>query len=264
MDHDFHYANIIPSVALRCHIPAEVSGSFFIGGDDGIGQIFVTLRDATFDPSEVFDHCAQLIDCLRRKDLNPNVLVLQTDGGPDHSLKRVATKFALIATFKELNIDHLVVLRGAPNGSARNKVERSMSILNLPLAHMAIKREKMHQWAEDDLKKASSMKQVREAGKKVEERRKKAIASVEQLEENYNSFVIAETSEYHVCTCSRYFLLFTCILTTRLHLQKLSPLYQRCLRRAIFQLSKCLQLLLLRVCYFSSILVLVHQRDQVT
>ena len=121
MDHDFHCSNGIAAVTLRCNIPKDVTGSFFIGSDeDGYGQIFVTLRDATFDPSQVFDHCAQLIDCLRRKGLDPTVLVLQTDGGPDHSLKRAATKLACIAMFKELDIDHLVVLRGAPNGCSLN------------------------------------------------------------------------------------------------------------------------------------------------
>lgn len=100
----------------------------------------MTLRDAIFDPSNVYDHCAQLIDAVREKGLKPTVLVLQTDGGPDHSLKRLATKMALIALFKELDIDHLAVLRSAPNGSAGNKIERAMSVLNLPLAHTATKR----------------------------------------------------------------------------------------------------------------------------
>ena len=57
-------------------------------------------RDFTFDPSNVFDHCAQLIDTIRKKCLNSTVLVLQTDGSVDHSLKRVATNLAMIAVFK--------------------------------------------------------------------------------------------------------------------------------------------------------------------
>ena len=84
LDHDFHYANLVALVTLRSDIPANVSGSFFIGDEGGRGQLFVTLCDATFDPSNVFDHCAQLIDTLKKKDLRPFVLVLQTDGGPDH------------------------------------------------------------------------------------------------------------------------------------------------------------------------------------
>lgn len=51
MDYDFHYANTIPSVTLRCNLPSDISGSLFIGDEDGIGKIFVTLRDAMFDPS---------------------------------------------------------------------------------------------------------------------------------------------------------------------------------------------------------------------
>ena len=106
------------------------------------------LRDAIFDPSNVFDHCAQLIDMLRKKGLKPTVLVLQTDGGPDHSLKRVATKLALIAVQRELDIDHLAVLRGAANGSAMNKLERAMIILNLPLDHPELKTGDMPKRAE--------------------------------------------------------------------------------------------------------------------
>ena len=137
MDHEFHYSNVIASVSLRSNILEAVSGSFFIGGEDGNGQIFVTLCDAVFDPSEVYDHCVQLIATPREQGLSPTVLVLQTDGGPDHSLKRLATKLALVATFRELDLDHLVVLRCAPNGSAMNKVERAMSVLlNLGLAHV--------------------------------------------------------------------------------------------------------------------------------
>ncbi len=69
------------------------------------------LRDAIFDPSKVFDHATQLIDVLERKDLSHSVLVLQTEGGPDHSLKQVATKLAMIALFCKLDIDHLVIIR---------------------------------------------------------------------------------------------------------------------------------------------------------
>ena len=77
-------------------------GSFFIGDDDEFGQIFVIVRDAIFNPANVIDHCAQLIDTLRRKELNPTVLIFLTDGDPDHSMKRVTVQLAPIATFKEL------------------------------------------------------------------------------------------------------------------------------------------------------------------
>ena len=49
---------------------------------------------------------------------------------------RVAVQFALTATFEELDINHSVVLVCAPDGSARNKVEQSMSVLDLGLTHV--------------------------------------------------------------------------------------------------------------------------------
>ena len=100
MDRDFHYAKIIASMSLECNIPNKISGSFFIGDEGSNGQMFVALRDASFDPSNVFDSCAQLIETIRKKGLNPTVLVLQTDGGIGHSLNRVATKLAMITAFK--------------------------------------------------------------------------------------------------------------------------------------------------------------------
>ena len=112
MDHDFHVGNIIPSVSLLCNIPTYVSGSFFIGKNDRYGQIYTTLRDGVFDGSKMNDHCAQLTAVLRTKGLTPTVLVLQTDGGSDHLLKRIAYKLILtgMCRFRELDLDHLVVL----------------------------------------------------------------------------------------------------------------------------------------------------------
>ena len=194
MDHDFHYSNLIPSVCLRSNIPKVISDSFFIGGEDGFGQIFVTLRDAIFDPSEVFDHCAQLIDTLRRAGLTPTVLVLQTDGGPDHSLKRVLVKLALVAMFIDLDLDHLVVLRCAPNGSAMNKVERSMSVLNLPLAHVSLKRGDMPEWAEEAVKNCNSMAIVRTVADKLDEKVKKAKKRIADLDKKLSDIPTAEAA----------------------------------------------------------------------
>jgi len=108
MDHDFHYGSIVPSVLLSCNIPSDIGGSFFCGDEEtGTGQIFVTLRDAIFDPSKVFDHMAQMINTFGIANKNPSVLVLQTDGGPDRSLKRVQVRLALVATFKYLNLNQM-------------------------------------------------------------------------------------------------------------------------------------------------------------
>jgi U3 small nucleolar RNA-associated protein 14 len=67
----------------------------------------------------------------------------------------------MIALFLVMDFDHLVVLRGAPHGSFLNKVERSMSLLNLGLQHVALVRKQMEPWAETVLSSASSMAEVR-------------------------------------------------------------------------------------------------------
>ena len=59
---------------------------FYSGGENGDGEIYVTLRDATFDGSDIFGHCAQLYQIINNKNVQPFIILLQTDGGPDHNL----------------------------------------------------------------------------------------------------------------------------------------------------------------------------------
>ena len=171
-DHDFGFANIVPSVTLTCNIPDSMAGSFFGGGETGDGEIDVTLKDAVFQKSDVFYHTAQLVQSLESRDRHPYVLLLQTDGGPDHNIKFVRTKLAMIALFFKMDLDHLVVIRGAPNGSYLNKVERGMSTLNLGLQHVALVRKTMPDWAENGISSAGSMKEVRKFAEDHENKKK--------------------------------------------------------------------------------------------
>ena len=59
------------------------------------------------------------------------LLLLYSDGGPDHRVTYHATKLALISLFIENDLDMLIVCRTAPNNSWANVVERVMSIINL-------------------------------------------------------------------------------------------------------------------------------------
>jgi hypothetical protein len=181
-DHDWKCANIIPSVLHLGNIPDDMSGSFFGGGHDtGTGELEVVLKDATFDASDVFSHCAQLLVSMRERQV-PFLLLLQTDGGPDHNLMFVRTQLALVAMFLELEeIDHLVVLRGCPQGSYLNTVERGMSILNLGLQHCSIKRGRMPNWAEKRVQSASTMKEIRVAANKFDREKATATAPSEMV-----------------------------------------------------------------------------------
>ena len=125
----------------------------------------------------------QRLDVISRQELAPVVLVLQTDAGPDHSMKRMKTKLALIALFKKLDLDHLFILRGAPNGSAFNKIERAMSPLNIALSNTATKRAAMPGWAEDAVKNCGSMDDIRKRNEVMKELQRRAAARVAQLDE---------------------------------------------------------------------------------
>jgi hypothetical protein len=57
----------------------------------------------------------QLIDTLLKAGICITVLVLQSNGGPDHLLKRFVAGFSLVETAQRINVDHLVVLWCAPN-----------------------------------------------------------------------------------------------------------------------------------------------------
>ena len=87
-----------------------------------------------------------------------------------------------MATFKELDLDHFVIIQCAPNGSARNKVGRSMSVLNLSLAHVALKRGKMADWAEAEVKNCTTMKSVRDVTAAVEKKRAQVLEDIPILE----------------------------------------------------------------------------------
>ena len=53
---------------------------------------------------------------------------------------RACKKIALVAIFKKLDLDHLLVIQCAPNGSTYDKIERAMSTLNGGLVNVAKKR----------------------------------------------------------------------------------------------------------------------------
>ena len=133
-----------------------------------------------------------MIDTLSKAEIAATVLVLQTDGGPDHSLKRVATKFALVVMAQRLDVDRLIVLRCASNGSAMNKVERGMSVLNLPLAHAAIKRGDMSQWAVEQVKNANCMASVCTIAKKAKDNPETAAVEVGKQTKVVNTIEVIE------------------------------------------------------------------------
>lgn len=59
------------------------------------------------------------------------MVLLISDGGPDHRITFLSAKVALIALFPSLEMDMLIAIRTCPYQSWSNMAERVMSTLNL-------------------------------------------------------------------------------------------------------------------------------------
>lgn len=159
-DHDFTKLKITPSVALLCDIPASIKESFYSG------KVVVGLKNTAFQPFSPLRHMAELKQVLKVGGVNPvlkPILLLYTDGGPDHCITYVSVQASLICLFKALNLDYLVAMRTAPMQSYCNPVERIMSILNLAFQSVGVMRSEMGKDMEARLKKANSIAEVRQA-----------------------------------------------------------------------------------------------------
>lgn len=157
-DHDFTKFSVIPPVTLAVNIPEGVSESWYRG------QVTVTLKDASFEPSSPTRHSAELVNLLG-KDARPLVFVYR-DGGPDHRLSYTSVQVALIAVFRYLDLDYLCAVRTFPGHSWRNPVERVMSTLNLGMQCVGLMRAKGSEEYEDLAKKCNSLAELRNAAQK--------------------------------------------------------------------------------------------------
>jgi hypothetical protein len=104
LDHDFHVAGIVPSVAFFPRIPSNSCDSFFSG------PVYVTLKDEVLQSSHAMRHATELnkIGKSNFSSSAPRIVLLVSDGGPDHRLTFLSVKVALIALFLNLDVDMLL------------------------------------------------------------------------------------------------------------------------------------------------------------
>ncbi len=77
-DHDFTKCGMIPSLTLLCDIYPLILRSLFILASSG-------LKDPIFEPSSALRHAAELRNIIGARNVDHPVLVLYSDGGPDHN-----------------------------------------------------------------------------------------------------------------------------------------------------------------------------------
>lgn len=77
---------------LFCDIPSTIEESFYTG------QVYVGLKDSIFEPSSALRHASELSKVITQQNLNP-VLVMYSDGGPDHIVAFLKTQLSLISSW---------------------------------------------------------------------------------------------------------------------------------------------------------------------
>ena len=99
---------------------------------------FHIYGETTYVYSYSIHECISYISILETKPM----LLIYTDGGPDHRLTYLSVQLSLIALFLQLDLDVLIAARTAPCHSWANPVERVMSIVNLGLQCVGMMRQK--------------------------------------------------------------------------------------------------------------------------
>ena len=156
LDHDCGRAGTLTvSVDLEMVIPDTAGDSWFDG------TLHVALRNTTFQPSNGFQHAAQLLQLLRSKGEPPIYLALETDRGSDHNSNHLVNKLALIALQRCAGILKLCLRHPAGGQSYSLTHERAMALLNLGIQHVSLARGSMSEDCEKMAKSCSSMAATR-------------------------------------------------------------------------------------------------------
>ena len=128
-DHDFSTFSLIPTVILLNDIPEEVDGSWYRG------KLMVSPKITATDPSSALRNAKEianvLIEKYGTKENVPPVLILYTDGGPDHRTMFLSLKVAMISLQKYLNLNQILAVRTAPGHSYHNPAEKVNFVLKL-------------------------------------------------------------------------------------------------------------------------------------
>ena len=162
LDHNFHVHGIIPLVSFFIEISENLSDSFYRGDP------FVINKDKVSQPSSALRHCTELTNIIGTNysdtdRLSKPVLVIVSDGGPDHRVTFGTVKVASLTLFRALDLDMLVCIRTCPYQSWTNVAERVMSTLNLALQSVSLACTAMADHFERLIKNKNSLAEVREA-----------------------------------------------------------------------------------------------------
>ena len=149
-NHDFASITLTPTVTLLHDFPEKIDGSWYRG------QPYVYLKITATEPSTAIPNAAEIKEVLLSKygckEEVPPILIMYTDGGPEHRTTFLTVKLAAIYPYKSLNLDMILHLRTAPGHSYRNPPERVNCILNLELYGIGSMRQQVYEHPEFEKK----------------------------------------------------------------------------------------------------------------
>ena len=172
-DHDFTRLSLTPSVAMIIDVPESIEESFHRG------RVFVVFKENAFQPSSPGRHMAELKEILQRLGPLKPILLLYTDGGPDHRLTYLSVQLSLIFLWLNFDLDFLCAIRTPPQHSCKNPVERIMSIINIALQGVGVMREEAPH--EDELKCCGQLKSIHIMAEKIPELKEEVHHSIEPM-----------------------------------------------------------------------------------
>jgi hypothetical protein len=156
-DHDFTKSTVIQSVTLLCDTPDSIDGSFYRGQV----HVYVGIKDAILEASSPLRHSTELGKILKEQEGNPEILLLYTDGGPDHNVTFLSVQLGLIAVFLHHDLDMLEAVRTAPYHSWKNLCKRVNCILNIGLQAVELMRGRMDDASEKKVSNCNTMDEMR-------------------------------------------------------------------------------------------------------
>lgn len=156
LDHDFHINGIVPSVAFVVDVPENHSDSFFNG------HAYVTLKDKVTQPSSALRHASELTQLVQSHcDQKKSIMILVSDGGPDHRVTFGSVRVASLGLFRALDLDMLICVQTCPYQSWQNLAERVMATLNFALQNVSLSRSKMSEQLEKLVKNKNTLQDIR-------------------------------------------------------------------------------------------------------
>lgn len=124
------------------------------------------LQRQVSQPSSPIHHSTEIAAIVRKyyssdgHSAEKPMLIIVSDGGPDHRVTYLSVKVVMIALFRALNLDMLVCAKTCPHQSWQNIAERIMPTLNLAVMNVSLCRSEFPGEHEANMKTLTEVREL--------------------------------------------------------------------------------------------------------